>query len=164
MEGFEEFGELSGIFGDFGFGFFLIFGTFEGNFFFLFWGIFGSKTGIPQILGSKSGIPQILGLNGEPQIPRSNSRSPKSPDPNPGPPNPWIQIQVPQARGSGPTFAEVVGVEAVAQRFGFAPLGADEDVVPGLVPEVVAHGGNLGPLLPRPLHLKGLGVQQDEPT
>ena len=47
---------------------------------------------------------------------------------------------------------------------GLSPLTADHHILPGLVPEVVAEGRGVSFLLPRPLDLKALPIQQDEAT
>ena len=62
------------------------------------------------------------------------------------------------------TISHVLRVEPVEEGVGLSPLTADHHVLPGLVPEVVAKGGGVTFLLPRPLDLKGLPIQQDEST
>ena len=47
---------------------------------------------------------------------------------------------------------------------GLSPLTADRHILPGLVPEVIAEGRGVSFLLPLPLDLKVLPIQQDEAT
>lgn len=62
------------------------------------------------------------------------------------------------------TFLQIVWVKPISQAFRDSPFSADQDIVARLVPEVITHWGALVPLLPVPLDLKGLSIQQNKAT
>ena len=61
------------------------------------------------------------------------------------------------------TLFDVLWVESLLDDLRGAPLRTDHHVVPRLVPEVVAERRRLT-LLPWPLHMEVLGVEQNEAT
>lgn len=145
-------------------------------------GGFGENSGEMQDLGRIQGMQDLGRTQGNAGF--GSSRDPPTPGPAPARPQPepgegaggtnrplgGHQPRQPQARPwhwchpRVPTFLEVIGVEAAPGHFGHHPGRADQHVVPGLVPEVVAARGNLALVLPVPLQLKGFSVQHHEAT
>ncbi len=62
------------------------------------------------------------------------------------------------------TFSHVCWVESFQERVGLSPFAADHDVVPGLVPEVVAEGRGISLPLPVAHDIERLAIQNNEAT